>query len=77
MDAVYNPDGRPARKVGEKSVTHHPDVLGVLTGDRIFNFFRGFFDQPSRTFDYKWLRMMSPGRAAGPHFDVVCMGRGA
>ena len=77
MDAVYNPDGRPARTMGEKAVTHHPDVLEVLEGTELFNFFRGFFDQPSRTFDYKWLRMMPPGRAAGPHFDVVYMGRGS
>ncbi|MEC8842131.1 MAG: hypothetical protein VX432_11110, partial [Candidatus Poribacteria bacterium] len=52
MDAVYNPDGRPARTMGEKAVTHHPDVLEVLEGTELFNFFRGFFDQPSRTFDY-------------------------
>ena len=32
IDAVYNPDGRPSRIMGEKAVTHHPDVLGVLEG---------------------------------------------
>lgn len=77
IDAVYNPDGRPSRIMGEKAVTHHPDVLGVLEGKELFNFFQGLFDQPARTFDYKWLRMMPPGRAAGPHFDVVYMGRGS
>lgn len=77
VDAVYNPDGQPARTMGEKAITHHPDVLEVLEGTELFNFFRGFFGQTSRTFDYKWLRMIPPGRAAGPHFDVVYMGRGS
>ena len=52
VDAVYNPDGQPARTMGEKAITHHPDVLEVLEGTELYNFFRGFFGQNSRTFDY-------------------------
>ena len=48
MDAVYNPDGRPARTMGEKAVTHHPDVLEVLEGTELFNFFGGSLINPVR-----------------------------
>ena len=77
IDAVYNPDGRPVRTMGEQEITHHPDVLEILEGREIINFFEHFFAQPCRTFDYKWLRMIPPGRSAGPHFDAVYMGRGS
>ena len=77
IDAMYNPDGRPVRTMGEKEITHHPDILKILEGREIINFFEYFFEQPCRTFDYKWLRMIPPGRSAGPHFDAVYMGRGS
>jgi hypothetical protein len=77
MDAVYNPDGNPGRAMGHQPVTHHPAVLNVLEGEELFGFFEAFFGEPTRTFDYKWLRFTPPTRAAGPHFDVVYMGRGS
>ena len=40
IDGAYNPDGRPSRTMGKKAATHHPDVLGVLEGKELFNFFK-------------------------------------
>ena len=77
MDAVYNSGGRPGRTMGARGITHQSDVLAVLEGEPLCGFFERFFGASVRTFDYKWLRFTAPTRSAGPHFDVVYMGRGS
>ncbi len=77
MEAVYNPEGRMCRVMGQRPVTHQPDVLAVLEGTALTRFFQKFFDTSVLTFDYKWLRFVGPTHHSGPHFDYVYMGRGS
>lgn len=76
-DAVFNPQGKGARTMGERRITHDPAVLRVLEAPELFAFFERFFGEPARTFDYKWLRAVPPGQGTGAHFDNVYMGRGS
>lgn len=48
----------------------------LIYGPRMMGFFDAFFGEPSRHFDYTWLRAVGPGRGTQPHCDVVYMGRG-
>jgi hypothetical protein len=48
----------------------------LIYGPQMMGFFARFFGEPSRHFDYTWLRAIGPGRGTQPHCDVVYMGRG-
>ncbi|MGH7215015.1 MAG: phytanoyl-CoA dioxygenase family protein [Tepidisphaeraceae bacterium] len=77
-DGIINPGyTKPAHTMGRGQVTHHPDVRSVLEGKPIFDFFTRYFDQPVRTFDYKWLRAVEKEQSTGAHIDIVYMGRGS
>ena len=77
IDAVINPGKQPPRIMGNREVTHHPDVLKVLEGEPAFNFFSNYFGERSLTFDYKWLRPVGKEAFTGAHFDNIYMGRGS
>ncbi|MDA0841698.1 MAG: phytanoyl-CoA dioxygenase family protein [Planctomycetota bacterium] len=77
MDAVYNEGGRTALRTGLQAVTHQPEVLAILEGGPIFDFFNTYFGCPTGTFDWKWMRCVSPGGQSSPHYDFVYMGRGS
>ena len=61
---------------GHKAVTHHLAFLDLVESDEIMGFFERLFDEPVRTYDYKWLRVVGPGSFSGAHYDVPYMGRG-
>lgn len=77
MDAVINPEGKPARLMGNKAITHQPSVLAVLEGEPVTQFFAQYLGEPVITFDYKWLREVGRSGFTGAHFDNVYMGRGS
>src|SRR5690606_33274446 len=70
-------NGRTVGMLGRKGVTHHQDVLAVLEAPELFAFYDTFFEEPSRTFDYKWLRGVGNEEYTGAHMDIVYMGRGS
>ncbi len=48
----------------------------ILYSGRIIEFFRAFFKEAIRHFDFTWVRTMGKGLGTEPHCDVVYMGRG-
>lgn len=77
MDAVIADGAKGAFWGGRKGVTHHDDMIALLEDPQLMGFFSFLFDQPTRTFDYKWLRTVATGDFTGAHYDVVYMGRGS
>ena len=55
---------------------NNPILDGLLYSGRIIDFYRQFFGEAVRHFDYTWMRMMARGKGTSPHCDVVYMGRG-
>ncbi|MFN3729832.1 MAG: phytanoyl-CoA dioxygenase family protein [Fimbriimonadaceae bacterium] len=51
-------------------------VQSVIYGDRMMRFMDAFLGEPSRHYDYTWMRTISPGKGTYPHCDIVYMGRG-
>ncbi|XP_065830748.1 uncharacterized protein [Oscarella lobularis] len=62
---------------GKNRITHSETVLKVLEGHRVRNFFKMFFREPAKTFDFKWLRAMYNEGFTGAHVDNVYMSRGS
>lgn len=62
---------------GQREITHHSAVAGILEGPRVQALFADVFGEGVRTFDYKWLRATPPGEFTGVHADTVYMGRGS
>jgi hypothetical protein len=58
-------------------VTRGAAMLRLLEGARVHSFFDRLFDEPSRTFDFKWIRFMGHGAGSPAHFDNSYMGRGS
>lgn len=54
----------------------NPALRRLLYTGRLTGFYRAFFGEEIRHFDYTWLRAMAPGRGTRPHCDMVYMGRG-
>lgn len=77
INAVRNANTQAPNMMGRKAITHHPDIAAVLQGQRVFDFFNGYFDEPSLTFDYKWLRAVGHNAGTPAHYDFVYMGRGS
>ena len=75
--ARCRPGGTPPNMKGQRAVTHHPSVAGVLEGERVTRLFGDLVAEPALTFDYKWLRATPPGDFTGVHADSVYMGRGS
>ncbi len=49
----------------------------LLYSGVMMDFYREFFGEPIRHYDFTWLRAMTPGNGTRPHCDMVYMGRGA
>ncbi|CAG5124468.1 unnamed protein product [Candidula unifasciata] len=62
---------------GRNEISHKNTVLAVIEGHRPFDFFRKYFNDDVRTFDYKWLRAMHQEGFTGAHVDNVYMSRGS
>ncbi len=77
LEGVMPLGGRSVQMMGRKGIAHHPDVMSVLEGEELFNFFNSYFGEPSLTYHYKWLRGVGNEEYTGAHFDYVYMGRGS
>jgi hypothetical protein len=75
MDAILRKDRDNGRFRPDLAEKNQPLQQLLYTG-RIMEFYRDFFDEPVRHFDYTWFRALGPGRGTGPHCDIVYMGRG-
>jgi hypothetical protein len=77
LDGVMPPNGKRAHVIGKRGISHDPAVRGVLESRELFEFWHRFYNEPVRTFDYKWLRAVANEEYTGCHYDVVYMGRGS
>jgi hypothetical protein len=62
---------------GKNDLTHSPEVLEVLAGERIQRLMSTVLDSKVVTFDFKWLRAAWKTFFTGCHLDRVYMGRGS
>lgn len=69
--------GRSPQMMGREGIQHHDDVLNVIEGEELFNFFERYFDEPAITYNFKWLRAVGNEEYTGAHMDYVYMGRGS
>lgn len=51
-------------------------VQNLLYAGRVPDFYRQFFDEDIRHYDFTWLRAIAPGKGTNPHCDLPYMGRG-
>jgi ectoine hydroxylase-related dioxygenase (phytanoyl-CoA dioxygenase family) len=52
------------------------EVQNLLYGERMTDFYRQFYGEDIRHYDFTWLRAMPPGKGTNPHSDLPYMGRG-
>lgn len=74
MEAACKPDAgygfRP------DMTEHNPEVHALLYEGRLTEFYRQFFAEDIRHYDFTWLRAIGPGKGTNPHCDLPYMGRG-
>lgn len=51
-------------------------VQRLLYSGRLTDFYRKFYGEEIRHYDYTWLRAIGPGKGTNPHCDLPYMGRG-
>lgn len=78
MDAIarVKPVENPAPEGNDDFAKNNPILDSLIYGDHIMSFYRQFFGEAARHFDFTWMRMMAHGKGTTPHCDVVYMGRG-
>ena len=54
-----------------QAMAHSPDISRILEGPELFSFFTWLFKEPAGTFDWKWTRVVPPGRRGGFHMGKV------
>ena len=52
------------------------EVKDLLYSGRLVDFYRKFFGEEIRHYDFTWLRAIGPGKGTNPHCDLPYMGRG-
>ena len=52
------------------------ELQKLLYDDRMADFYRQFYGEDVRHYDFTWLRAMGPGKGTNPHCDLPYMGRG-
>src|SRR4051812_38927821 len=52
------------------------EVQQLLYSGRLVEFYRKFFGEEIRHYDFTWLRAIGPGKGTNPHCDLPYMGRG-
>jgi ectoine hydroxylase-related dioxygenase (phytanoyl-CoA dioxygenase family) len=51
-------------------------VQRLLYSGRLIEFYKKFYAEDVRHYDYTWLRAIGPGKGTNPHCDLPYMGRG-
>ena len=74
IDGVCQPG---AGYVCKPELTHNnPAVQNLLYSGRLPEFYRQFYGEEIRHYDFTWLRAIGPGKGTNPHCDLPYMGRG-
>ncbi len=55
---------------------NNPAVQNLLYSGRLPEFYRQFYGEEIRHYDFTWLRAIGPGKGTNPHCDLPYMGRG-
>lgn len=55
---------------------NNPLIQNLLYAGRLPEFYRRFFGEEIRHYDFTWLRAIGPGKGTNPHCDLPYMGRG-
>jgi hypothetical protein len=55
---------------------NNPAVQNLLYSGRLPEFYRKFYGEEIRHYDFTWLRAIGPGKGTNPHCDLPYMGRG-
>lgn len=55
---------------------NNPELHRLLYSGRLMEFYRRFFGEDVRHFDFTWFRAVGRGFGTRPHCDIVYMGRG-
>lgn len=56
--------------------TGNERVQKLLYSGRLTDFYRQFYGEEIRHYDFTWLRAIGPGKGTNPHCDLPYMGRG-
>jgi hypothetical protein len=76
MDGRTKPEFKGAFKGGHNEFTACPAYQELIRGKRCLDFFSYLRGGRAMTYDYQWLRIITPSKGTPAHFDVVYMGRG-
>lgn len=74
IDAVCKPNSGYVFK--PELTNNNPAVQNLLYGPRLTDFYRAFYGEDIRHYDFTWLRAIGPGKGTNPHCDLPYMGRG-
>ena len=74
LDAVCKPGSGYVFK--PELTNNNPAVQNLLYGPRLTGFYRRFFGEDIRHYDFTRLRAIGPGKGTNPHCDLPYMGRG-
>lgn len=74
MDAVCVPDSGYGFK--PEFAAENSKLQRLLYGGRLVDFYRAFYGEEIRHYDFTWLRAIGPGKGTNPHCDLPYMGRG-
>lgn len=74
IDAVTKPGAAYGFK--PEYARQNPKLNRLLYSGRLTDFYRQFYNEPIRHYDFTWLRAMGPGKGTNPHCDLPYMGRG-
>lgn len=74
MDAIAKPGSGFAFK--PEIASRSREVQDLLYSGRLPEFYRQFYGEEVRHYDFTWLRAMGPGKGTNPHCDLPYMGRG-
>ena len=55
---------------------NNPRIQNLLYSGRLPEFYRRYFGEEIRHYDFTWLRAIGPGKGTNPHCDLPYMGRG-
>ncbi len=55
---------------------NNPAVQNLLYAGRLPDFYRQFYGEDIRHYDFTWLRAIGPGKGTNPHCDLPYKGRG-
>ena len=73
-EGICNPDAGYIFK--PELINQNPAVQELLYSGRIPEFYRQFYGEDIRHYDFTWLRAIGPGKGTNPHCDLPYMGRG-